>query len=148
MSLLHLATADDRDRLLAMVEKFHAWGGLQTPAEAREAAIDLLLSGEVQAAAWLIGPARAPVGYIVVSFGFSIELGGRDAFIDEFYIRENVRGRGMGSQCLQTLMPQLRDMGIKALHMEVDHDNPKAAKLYRRAGFKARDEYYLMTRAL
>ncbi len=87
-------------------------------------------------------------GYVALSFGFSIELGGRDAFLDEFFIRESVRGRGMGSQALMTLVPMLRDMGVKALHMEVDHDNPKAMKLYQRAGFKARSEYFLMTRTL
>ncbi|MFV2053016.1 GNAT family N-acetyltransferase [Aliiroseovarius sp. YM-037] len=148
MNMLHLAGQDDRAVLLALVEKFHAWGNLQTTADDRAAAIDLLFSGDVQAAAWLIGPRRAPVGYVAVSFGFSIELGGRDAFLDEFFIRESVRGRGMGSQALMTLVPMLRDMGVKALHMEVDHDNPKAMKLYQRAGFKARSEYFLMTRTL
>ena len=148
MNLLHLAGPDDRARLLCMVEKFHQWARLQTTAEDRADAVNLLLSGEVQAAAWFIGPARAPVGYILVSFGFSIEFGGRNAFIDEFFIRESVRGRGMGSQCLQLLLPQLRDMGVKAVHMEVDQANVAAAKLYRKAGFAARETYYLMTRTL
>jgi len=148
VSLLHLATPDDRIRLLSMVEQFHHWGNLDTDAGMREAAIDLLFSGDVQAAAWLIGPKKSPVGYIVVSFGFSIELGGRDAFVDEFFVRENVRGRGMGGQCLLVLMQQLRDMGVKAVHMEIDHDNPRATKLYKKTGFKARDDYFLMTRSL
>lgn len=148
MSLLTLATAADIDRLLPMITAFHAETGIDSTETARRAALDLLFSGQVQAAAWLIGPPRAPVGYIVVSFGFSIELGGRDAFLDEFYIRPKIRGRGMGAQTLQLLLPQLREMGVQAIHLEVDHTNEAAQKLYARHAFKPRDSYCLMTRML
>lgn len=148
MNLLTLATAEDMAKLLPMVEAFHAETGLNTTDDHRIAALDTLFSGEVQAACWLIGPRRSPVGYIAISFGFSIELGGRDAFIDEFYVRKAVRGRGMGGQVLQLILPQLAAMEIKAVHMEVDHDNARAQKLYERAGFRARSTYFLMTRPL
>ncbi len=148
MNLLHLATPDDIERLDALVAAFHAYGGVNTSVENRQAALELLFSGEVQAAAWLIGPRRAPVGYVVISFGFSIELGGRDAFVDELYVREAVRGRGMGSQALYLLAPKLREMGVKALHLEVDRDNSRARAFYERAHFAPRDEYHLMTRLL
>lgn len=148
MNMLHLVGPEDREILLSLVTRFHTFAGLSTTDQDRDAALDLLLSGEVHAAAWLIGPRRAPVGYVVVSFGFSIELGGRDAYIDEFFIRESVRGRGMGGQALTALIPMLRDFGVKAVHMEVSRDNKKARNLYQRAGFQPRDAYHLMTRAL
>ena len=93
----------------------------------------------------LIGPKKSPVGYIAISFGFSLEMGGIDGFIDEFYIRANVRGRGMGSEVLESLLPALAQHGVKALHLEVSPGN-RAQKLYARAGFKLRDGYHLMTR--
>lgn len=148
MSLLHLATPDDRARLLTMIAAYHDVEGIQSTDDDRQAALDVLFSGEVQAAIWLIGPRRSPVGYIAVSFGFSIELGGRDAMIDEFFIREAIRGRGMGSQTLELLVPMLKELGVKTLHLEIDSDNARAAKLYNRAGFRARDKYHLMTRRL
>lgn len=147
MSMLHLATPEDLPRIAPMVASFHAETGLTTPEAERNAALELLFSGEVQAAAWMIGPRRAPVGYIVVSFGFSIELGGRDAFIDEFFLRNAVRGRGMGTQVLQTLLPMLRDMGVRAVHLETGGDGDRVA-LYKRSGFALRDGYCLMTRKL
>ncbi|MHC0053089.1 GNAT family N-acetyltransferase [Actibacterium sp. D379-3] len=148
MSLLTLAGPDDIDRLLPLVAAYHAFEGIARTDEQRRAVLDLLYAEDIQAAIWLIGPQRAPVGYIAVAFGFSIELGGREAFIDEFFIREAVRGRGMGSQVLQILLPMLRQMGIRAVHMEVSHDNADAARLYQRAGFRARSKYHLMTREL
>lgn len=147
MSMLHLATPDDLPRLAPMVAAFHAETGLTTSEADRMAALELLFSGEVQAAAWMIGPRRAPVGYIVISFGFSIELGGRDAFVDEFFLRNAVRGRGMGTQVLQALLPMLRDMGVRAVHLETKGGGDRVA-LYERAGFALRDGYCLMTRVL
>lgn len=147
MSMLHLASAEDLPRIAPMVTAFHAHHGLPTTQEHRDAALDLLFSGEVQAAAWMIGPRRSPVGYIVIAFGFSIELGGRDAFIDEFFIRDAVRGRGMGTQVLATLLPMLRDMGVRALHLETQRSGERPG-VYQRAGFKSRDGYHLMTRML
>lgn len=148
MSTLHLATADDIPKLLPMIAAYHAFEGLQTTEDQHQAALEVLFSGQVQAACWLIGPRKAPVGYIAVSFGFSIELGGMDAFIDEFFIRQAVRGRGMGSQVLELLIPMLKQSGVQALHLEVDNDNTRAQKLYGRAGFRNRGRYHLMTRIM
>lgn len=147
MSLLTLATRDDIPRLLPMVAAYHTEAGIATRDDDRRAALEALWDQDIQAAIWLIGPSRAPVGYLAIAFGYSIELGGRDAFVDEFYIREAVRGRGMGGQALQLVLPTLKAMGVKAVHMEVSRGNA-AARLYARAGFEARDSYHLMTRRL
>jgi ribosomal protein S18 acetylase RimI-like enzyme len=142
---LRLAGPDDLERLLPMVAAFHATEGIQSSEEHRRAAVAPLLEGSNLGAIWLIGPSRGPVGYIAVTFGWSLELGGMDAFIDEFFIRENVRGRGMGTEVLMALLPQLADAGVTALHLEVAKDNARAQALYGRLGFKTREKYSLMT---
>jgi hypothetical protein len=43
------------------------------------------------------------VGCVVLTLGYSLELLGRDAFIDEFYLREVYRGRGWGRQATPDL---------------------------------------------
>lgn len=105
-----------------------------------------LLDGSPHGAAYLIGPRNGPIGYIIVSFGYSVEMGGIDGFIDEFYIREKLRGRGIGAEVLRSLMPALADYGVKALHLEVGRENAGAKRLYKRLGFEAREAYHLMTR--
>ena len=143
---LHLAKADDLHHLQKLVAAFHAHEKIEQSEEDRKAALLPLLEGSPHGAAYLIGPQNGPVGYIVVSFGYSVEMGGIDGFIDEFYIRENVRGRGMGGEVLRALMPALADYGVKALHLEVGRGNDAAQRLYSRLGFKAREGYHLMTR--
>jgi len=75
-------------------------------------------------------------------------MGGIDGFINEFYIRKAVRGRGMGAEVLRTLLPLLAEYGVRAIRLEVDDNNTSAKTLYARLGFKARKNCHLMTRKL
>uniref|UniRef100_UPI00261D46EB GNAT family N-acetyltransferase n=1 Tax=uncultured Lentibacter sp. TaxID=1659309 RepID=UPI00261D46EB len=97
---LHLARPEHLDKLLSLVAAFHAEAGLDTSPEGRRAGIEPLLEGIPYGAVYLIGPTRAPIGYIVVTFGWSVEFGGMDGFVDELYIRPPVRGRGLDSEVL------------------------------------------------
>ncbi|MCV2891707.1 GNAT family N-acetyltransferase [Lentibacter sp. XHP0401] len=146
MNLLHLARPDDIQTLLPLVERFHEHHGISQTDEKRHAALMPLLEGIPHGMIYLIGPRKAPVGYIIISLGYSVELGGIEGFVDEFFIREKIRGRGMGSEVLMTLLPALKENGIRALHLEVERDNEKAQRLYKRAGFEPRENYMLMTR--
>ena len=145
---LPLARPEDLDRLLPLVEAFHSEEGIVQDDEARVAALMPLLDGSPLGAIYLIGPTRAPVGYIVITFGWSVEFGGMDAFVDEFFIRPKVRGRGMGGDTLTALAGALGDAGVRAFHLEVDYSNETAKRLYLRSGFQPRERYMLMTRKL
>jgi ribosomal protein S18 acetylase RimI-like enzyme len=145
---LHLAKPEDLDRLVPLVAAFHAEEGISQDETTRRKALLPLLEGSPLGAIYIIGPTRAPVGYLGLPFGWSGEFGGMDAFVDEWFIRAAVRGRGMGSETLLTLSKLLGQAGVRALHLEVDRENESAKRLYTRTGFKARDRYMLMTREL
>lgn len=145
---LHLAKPDDLERLMPLVAAFHTEAGLQSTDEARKNALEPLLEGSPHGAVYLIGPSRGPIGFIVVTFGWSVEFGGLDGFIDEIYIRSGVRGRGVGAEVIASLVSMLKSVGMKALHLEVDPANESALRLYKRCHFKARDGYLLMSRLL
>lgn len=134
-------------QLLPLVLDFHAHAGLETDAAKVQDAVAPLLEGTPHGVAYLIGPRRAPIGYIVISFGYSIEMGGIDAFIDEFFIRDKLRGRGIGGEVLAKLLPALAEHGVRAIHLEVDAQS-RARRVYTRAGFRLREGYNLMTRKL
>ena len=145
-AVLTLATVEHLDRLLPMLASFHAEEDIKISDEQRAKGLTPLLEGSPHGVVYLIGPPRAPIGYIVISFGWSIEFGGMDGFVDELYVRTGVRGRGVASEVLISLPRALADAGLKALHLEVDTDNADARRLYKRAGFSMRDGYHLMTR--
>lgn len=145
--ILHLATTEDLDRLDRMVAGYHAFEGIESDTDHRRAALEPLLEGSPHGAIWLIGPKMAPVGYVAISFGWSIELGGLDGVLDEFWIREAVRGRGMGGEALLALQKTLKAAGVVALSLEVAQSNETAARLYQRAGFQPRDYQFMTWRA-
>jgi ribosomal protein S18 acetylase RimI-like enzyme len=97
--------------------------------------------------AWVFFEEETPVGYIVLTFGYSFEYHGRDSFIDELYIEPQYRRQGIGRRAMQFVEERARELGVNAIHLEVDQGNDPAAELYRRAGY---DDHarFLMTKRL
>lgn len=145
---LTLAQPSDAPKVLALVARFHDEAAFDTDDAHRAAAIAPLLEGSPYGAVYIVGPRLAPIGYGVITFGWSVEFGGKDAFVDELFLRPSVRGRGIGRDLLQALSVTLAEAGVRAIHLEVEHDNEAALKLYARAGFVARKTYGLMSRRL
>ena len=116
--------------------------------DTRRAGLEPLLNGNPYGCAYLIGPPRAPIGYMVITFTWSIEYGGLDGNIDELYIRPGVRGRGIAQEALVALPNALSAGGLRTIHLEVDRTNENALKLYRRAGFILNENYMFMTKHL
>ncbi len=145
---LRLAHPEDMDRLMGLVTAFHTEEGIAQDADQTRNALAPLLEGIPHGCVYLIGPGRAPLGYIILTFGWSVEFGGMDGFVDEIYIRPAVRGRGIASEVLLDLPKALAGAGLTALHLEVDRTNESAQKLYLRTGFKPRDRYMLMSKKL
>lgn len=110
------------------------------------AALQDLLSGETHGRAWLIRDGGETVGYVILSFGFSLESHGRCAFIDEFYVRADHRGQGLGRATLELLEGMCRELGIRFLFLEVDRANTAAQRLDGKSGFEERDNYLMRKR--
>jgi ribosomal protein S18 acetylase RimI-like enzyme len=94
------------------------------------------------------GRERTPIGYLVLTIGYSLERGGRDAFIDELYVRPQWRGVGLGTLAVATAEVAARRLGVRAVHLEVDTSNERARRLYERIGFAVRQRYHLMTKKI
>lgn len=143
---LHLAGPGDLERLMGFVAAFHDEMGIKQDAAARQDALAPLLGGSPYGAAYLIGPARSPIGYVIVTFSWSVEFGGMDGFVDEIWLRPAVRRRGIATEVLSELPKALAGAGLKALHLEVDREDESAQRIYLRAGFRPRERYMLMSR--
>ena len=68
---------------------------------------------------WFIETAGSTCGYLTLCYGYSLELGGRDGYVDELYIREAWRGRGLGTRALEAACSAARADGVVALYPEV-----------------------------
>ena len=138
-----LADAADADLLLGLMREFYELEHMAFDEPAARAALLQILGDESFGRVWLIRVGGGAVGYVVMTLGFSLEFHGRDAFVDELYIRERHRGRGVGGRALELVEGACRSLGVSALHLEVERANAKAQSVYRRAGFKDHDRYLL-----
>lgn len=155
-STLHLARPDDLTALLPMAAALHADRGAPDDPAHLTAALAPLLDGAPHGAVWLVGPRRAPVGFVTVSFGWSLDFGGMIATVEGIFVRPTVRGRGIASEALNLLAGRLREAGVHAILAETDADAgtdaggtpPPAARLWARSGFQRRPARQRMVRAL
>ena len=113
----------------------------QIPFDAAKAtrALAELQADPSQGSAWLVESGGAAVGYAVLTFGFSLEFGGRYALLDELFILADHRSRGVGRQVLSRLEQICRGLGLMALRLEVGRTNHAARRLYERVGFELHD---------
>ena len=140
-----VAETSDVEILVSFIREFCEFDGHIFEEESiRTTLLKLLLDASL-GRVWLIHRDEEAIGYIVITFGYSLEYRGRDAFIDEFYIRESDRGQGIGKQTIQFLEKVCPELGINALHLEVERKNTIAQNFYRQVGFTDQNRY-LMTK--
>lgn len=130
------AAPGDAARLVALMREFYLHERLEwTPAVA--AALDRLLADRGAGRAWLFEAGDEDAGYLVLTWGYSLEFGGAIGLVDELYVREGYRRTGVGTRALEAAAAACRAAGAGAVRLEVDHENPLAAQLYRRMGYAA-----------
>jgi diamine N-acetyltransferase len=153
--LFRLATESDADTLLPFMRDYYAFDGHAFDEQKARVALITLLRDPSLGRVWLIlantieaeknskTEGELPVGYIVLCFGYSLEWLGRDAFVDEFYLLTDYRGRGWGRKTMAFLEDAARKLSVTALHLEVMHPNTTALELYRKLGFEGHKSSFL-----
>ncbi|WP_395375098.1 GNAT family N-acetyltransferase [Marinicella sp. W31] len=142
---LQQASLNEIQLVAGLAQKYQSFEGFECTESERLKAIECLLKSPDLGRIYLIKSEAVVVGYIAICMSYSLEFGGMDAFIDEFFIDAPQRGLGIGSQVLEMVKDKSRSLKIRALHLEVAHNNQQAQKLYHKQGFKQRDQYSLMT---
>ena len=84
-----------------------------------------------------------PIGAAYVAFTWSLEHGGKCAWLEEMYVSPEWREQGFGAALLNEVCERARSSGCSAIDLEVDKEHARAADLYQRERFKplARDRW-------
>lgn len=78
----------------------------------------------------------AAVGFAALSYLWTIERGGRAAWLDELYVLPARRGAGIGTALLAAAVTAATAAGARALDLEIETGHERVATLYQRAGFR------------
>ncbi len=125
-----------------MVRAYYEEDGLVYRDDRQSRALEILVAGDPLAKGWFIDVEGVTAGYAVITLSFSVETGGRDGFIDELFIKPELRNQGLGQRVLGLIDKEARMLGLGRMYLEVEHDNP-AIRLYRRAGYSDHERHLL-----
>ncbi len=135
----------DLSVLLPLTKEFYIEHPLEFNQERMQSGLSQLLENPDLGLAWIIKFESSTVGYLILTFGFSLEFAGRDAFIDEIYLRPEYRGRGLGEAAVAYAQEYAKASGITAIHLEVAKGKEQAIGLNEKMGFESREGNFLMS---
>ena len=123
------------ETITTMMQDFYAIDNYPIDIEVSKKLFQEFISNEKLGKAFLIchsneGRTSELVGYVILTYVFSFEYKGRIAFIDELYLRETARGKGIGAKTLTFIKEQIPKLSLKLLYLEVEHHNENAQRLY------------------
>lgn len=129
-------TIADIEMIVAMMHDFYAIDGYPIAVECSKKLFEQFIAAPHLGKAWLIEYDGKTVGYVILTFVFNFEYGGKIAFIDELYLLEDARGKGIGKQTIEFIKAASEKLNLKLLYLEVEGHNANAQKLYLSAGFE------------
>lgn len=120
----------DIEVLITLMEEFYGIDNYPINIEKTKKLVKEFIVNDALGSGWLILHNGQPVGYVILTFVFSFEYGGRIAFLDELYLRNEARGLGLGKQALDFIHDRAVEMDIKIIYLEIEGHNNVARSLY------------------
>ena len=120
----------DISTITQMMQDFYAIDNYPIDVEVAKNLFQEFISNEHLGKSWLIYSENEIVGYIILTYIFSFEYGGKIAFVDELFIKETDRGKGFGKEAIQFIQQEVPKLKLKLLYLEVEPHNENAQKLY------------------
>lgn len=124
------------DDLLSMMKEFYSSDNYPFELKVSKKLLIEFINNSDFGRAWLILSDDKIVGYVILSFIFSFEYQGRIAFLDELYLIDTAREKGIGSQTLLFIKTVSQKLSLKLIYLELEKHNLKADKLYLKSGFE------------
>ena len=130
------ASSDDVDDLIPLYAGFMLHEGIQPPdaGELRRRLARLLDSKTDDV---LIARDRAgrALGYLQQRYYLSVWRPDRDAYIEDVFVVESSRGRGVGEALVRAGLQRAREHGAARICLDTNERNLRARQLYERLGF-------------
>ena len=133
--MLRKITPNDRETYIALSEEFYSSDAVDHPIPVafHEKSFDELMRSDEYIEAFIFEQDGETAGYALIAKTFSPEAGGVVVWIEELYVREGFRGKGLG-KAFFAYMEQ--NYNVSRYRLEVEPDNVRAKKLYSALGYK------------
>ena len=142
------ASPNDIPLLVGLMAEFYAEGGYDLNRAHAAEAFAAILADERLGYVWIIQAEHHDVGHLVLSLRYAMEYGGLVACLDDLYLKPDWRNKGLSTAALVEVRNFCEKAGIRALTVEVGHNNGPAQAVYRRVGFAEVADRQLLALAL
>jgi ribosomal protein S18 acetylase RimI-like enzyme len=132
---LTLVTLPDLDQFMPLMEGFYTHFGYPFERAEHRLVVENFLENPHLGSLWFIETEDERAGYLALTYGFTFEFLGRDAFVDELFVLEPFRNRGFGEAALKQIQVKAPELGLVAIHLQTESYNTRAKRLYEQVGF-------------
>ena len=132
-----LSTSADTETILCLMPVYYEFDHLKFDEQKARRTLQEFFSSPEFGLLWLFidETTKEAIGYVIITFGYSFECGGREAFVDELFVLESHRGKGIGSKAIQHAQAECKKLGLQAMRLEVTKTNTAVINLYQKLGF-------------
>ena len=141
MLLIRAANIDDCGLLRAMIRELAEFERLLEFVTIREEDLARDGFGENPRFRALIAEWDGQAAGYAVFFGYYSTWAGRALYLEDLFVREKFRGKGIGKELLAAVARAALEDGCYGIHWEVLNWNQKAIELYRALGAEFPDQW-------
>ena len=105
------------------------------PREHFEQGFDEMMRSDVYVQGYMLVCDGNNVGYCVTMKTYSVEAGGITIWIDELFLLEEYRSKGLGRELFKYI-EENGDKKLRRIRLEVELENGRAISLYKKMGFE------------
>ena len=136
------ATVADVPLILQLIRELATYERAPADAVATEPQLREVLFGEKPAAEVLLAfENEVPVGFAVYFFNFSTWLGRPGLYLEDLFVRPELRGKGYGRALLVRLAQIAQERGCGRMEWAVLDWNEAAIQFYKKLGAKPMDDW-------
>jgi GNAT superfamily N-acetyltransferase len=133
--LIHVAAPEDAASVVELLAAQLAEHDIDTPRAGIERAVGGMIADPRRGVILLGREGDRAVAVAFVSYTWSLEHGGQTSWLEELYVRPELRERGLGRALLAAAREHAARAGCAAMDLEVTADHARAARLYEREGW-------------
>ena len=129
--------SEDKKTYMEMAREFYHSDAVLHPVPDTyfERTADEALRSDVYAEIFLFECENEAAGYGLIAKTYSQEAGGMVWWIEEVYVREAFRSKGIGREFF-TYLDKVKSSAVTRMRLEVEEDNTRAVALYKKLGYK------------
>jgi len=129
-------TQEDKAVFMAMAKAFYSSKAVAHVIDVKiiETTFNTAINEPHLIRAFMIEDDDVPVGFALTSFYYATEVGGIVVLLEDLYLNETCRGKGLGSRFIEFMEKEFP--AAERFRLEVARENTRAIDLYKKLGYE------------